>query len=300
MSRQFKHLPVALPLIVLAFFAFDSVVSTTMLSSLVPLHDREMTFLAFGSFAGLLAGQALLAATWLALGAGPLSIRLPGSLGIFALVLFSWFVGASLSQMLPSMLDALLTAAMCLVLFISVMAPLWIARLVTQRRIIAWDSPRETESREQFSLRYAFIATACVAFLLTLSKLIFGDTPWGGNMDARWSIMVALLIFVLAFGAYISLVALPLLWIILREPRGTMISVTILTGAMVLCPIVVSEALFAIPGLGRPPARLYPWIIGALLTYGFTVALVTAAGFLVARFIGLRFVSSEFRRSNPL
>ena len=33
---------------------------------------------------------------------------------------------------------------------------------------------------------------------------------------------------------------------------------------------------------------------------GFTVAHVTTGGFLAARFVGLRFVSSEFRRADPL
>ena len=193
-----------------------------------------------------------------------------------------------------------MVAALCLVLFMSVTAPLWIARLVTQRRIIFRDSPREMETREQFSLRYIFIATTCLALLLTLAKLIFGETSWSGSMGARWSIMIALLVLVLAFGAYITLVALPLLWIILREPRGKVIWVSVVAGAMVLCPIVVSETFFAIPGgPGRPPAHLYPWVMGTLLTFGFTVALVTAGGFWAARLVGLRFVSSESRRADP-
>ena len=111
--------------------------------------------------------------------------------------------------------------------------------------------------------------------------------------------MIALLVFVLALGAYISLVALPLLWIIIREPRGKVIWVSVVAGAMVLCPIVVSEAFFVIPGLGRPPAHLYPWVIGTLLTFGFTVVLVAAGGFWAARLVGLRFASSESRRADP-
>ena len=187
MSRQCKHLPVSMVLIVLASFALDSVISTALLSILVPFHDRGVAFFAFGSFVGLLAGQSLLAASWLALGAGPLSIRLPASLAIVSLIVFSWFVGVTLSQNLPSIMDSLLTIALCLVLFLSVTAPFWIARLVTQRRIIARDSPREMVTREQFSLRYVFIATACVALLVTLAKLIFGDTPWSSSMSAQWS-----------------------------------------------------------------------------------------------------------------
>ena len=92
--------------------------------------------------------------------------------------------------------------------------------------------------------------------------------------------------------------ALPLLWIILREPNGKVIWLSVVAGAIILCPIVVSEVLFAIPGLGRPPARLYPLVIGALLSFGFAVAIVTASGFWAARLVGLRFVSSEFRRTD--
>jgi hypothetical protein len=301
MSRQCNHLPVSIMLIVLAFFAVDSVISTAMLSNFFLGHNRNVAFIAVGSFVGFLAGQSLLVATWLALGAGPLAIRLPASLAIFSLIIFSWFVGVILSHSyLPSIVDSALTIAFCLVLFMSVTAPLWTVRLVTQRRIIAQDSSRELETREQFSLRYVFIVTACVALLVTLAKLIFGDTPWSGSMSARWRTVIALLVFVLAIGAYISLVALPLLWIILREPSGKITWVSVVAGAMILCPIVVSEVFFAIPGVGRPPPDVYPWIIGALLIFGFAVAIVTTSGFWSARLVGLRFVRSEFPRTNPL
>lgn len=248
--------------------------------------DSNVFYLLFGFVVGILGGETALAVTWLVFGAQSLAVRMALALCVFLSVMGTWFCGHGLTDYFPPLELNVFIAGFCVVLFGSLIVTMWIAKRWMQSTIRVVGSPATRAARRQFSIRSIMVVTTTVAVFLAIVQTVFANREWGMKID--FDVIRGVSIIVLGFGAYITLIVLPLLRVILREPRASKRWLLLTLSSISGWPYILSETLFRIPGIGPPPPKIYWWVVASPFAFGFAVAMVTSLGFIVFRRLGYR------------
>ena len=267
-------------------FGIDIWMCATLFSDI--WDDRGVFFVAVGFVVGVLTGQVALAAMWLAFAAWPLTVRLTFGVVAYSGLLLTWFLGLALNHELPPIEASIFTAGFCTLLFASVATSMWIAQRWMKRTIRALDASAQVGPREQFSIRFVMITTACIAVLLGIGRVAFADQTWNQQLSPAFNVLMPLTLMVLGFGAYVTSLVLPLMGVILGKPRMHWVWLLVPGAALGMFPFLLSEALFSVGGVGRPPAHIYWYVIGSPLVFGFTVLSVNSIGLFAAYQLGYR------------
>ncbi len=133
------------------------------------------------------------------------------------------------------------------------------------------------------------IWTAVVAAITAIGKLIFvtAAAEVGSGMPPM-GILFRFASIVAIISLFVALVALPMVWVVLRHrpsPRGRYAIV----GTFLVGPMLLHEVLYFV--IGQQPS-VKDRFIGICAWYGFLLAtlVVTAAGLWLARICGFRFM----------
>ena len=228
---------------------------------------------------------------WLTFATSRLAVRLPVSLAIVLLIVFSWFIGLAIIDERPGIEIFLITTGFCYLLFALLVLPLWIGQRVSQRRITLWYEPVPMSSKEQFSVRYILIATAGVAGLVTLGQLIFMGESWSGDLTITGRALVGISTMVFWLAAYVLTLVWSLMWMILVEESRKLGWLLAIVAALTFSPFIVSECLFRL--VGRAPPDLYPWVIAGRCLFGVAMLIVTVISLAIAHSWGFRLIGTE-------
>lgn len=237
-------------------------------------------------WSGVACAQVALIAVWIPLAPGTLVSRVASGTAV-ALILFGMFLlGASLSVQVGDIGDRtgflhFIYSCVCGFPLISLaaQAPLWIVRVGLRWHLTLPGKKRETPTERPLAIRDLFTATAAVAVVFALARLV-RVPPFA---DDSATVMVELLIAAGVVMIVSAATTLPLTLVIFRsrEPAlGCATTATIQTILFALGVVIIA----ALAG-GSPSGTAFLYLLSAFVAFIATQAVVL----LLARHQGVRF-----------
>ena len=216
MARRYRVFCWAVPLICIQWLAFA-------------LLDPEAGGAAFrcanhGFMFGTLFGQTTLAASWTALGPGPLRWRLPLSLLWIASLPAAIAISGCVHQHSAGSEDLLVIGVCVFGQWMIAQAPLWALAIWFGLRLHHADDPadRPDHRKRQFGIRHLMLITVLVAVIFSIGRTMVGDlrgfAPWTVDMMKFFSFLALATIVLplpLLLAALLPRLAIPVVLLVL-------------------------------------------------------------------------------------
>jgi hypothetical protein len=208
-----------------------------ILGLLIALHTRlNVTLCPFGqavyggatlyavyyAWMGVYMSQPTLLAVWAVLGHQRLALRLPWSLLLVALVVYSSVLGAISNSGRVATVDMVGTTAFGIfLLYLLLQAPLWLARSVFRWRVEPTCSGRQGPrlNETQFGITDLLAWTGGLAGVLAVGHYVLPAEGWRGP-TTRWAEILAGSAIASSMIAVISIPAIACIWVALANHRA--------------------------------------------------------------------------------
>jgi hypothetical protein len=232
---------------------------------------------------GICIGQVNLIATWAALAPGNVVLRLPWAFLLSVLMWYGLVLGVRVSDVPPSLDDAVITGIFLLGGVVSAQIPLWIAGRLFRWRLVSWAGAvyEPSQHRMQYQLWHLMLGILFVSIALAPGRVVLpqGDLT---NLRLDYEMFAVLALLVVCN----LLIAVPCIWGAFA--RATII-IPLALGWIVYCVVVTAveyNVLGAILGPGPPeemPYLMYVLNVSQCATVFGTLLILRALGFHLLR-----------------
>ncbi|MEO1527944.1 MAG: hypothetical protein AAFX06_21130 [Planctomycetota bacterium] len=265
----------------------DVVMCAVLLSDLSSRRGDGI-YMFFGFAIGSLAGKAALAAAWFAFSAHSVIVRMGITFCAFVALVSTWLIGLAVNNESQPLEITVLTFAFCAVSFAAVVGPMWVAQRLTQRTLRPIGQTARRGDREQFSIRSMMVITGGIAVLLAVGRYVLAHQSLDERLVLAGEVLMPLTALVLGFGNYVTLLVLPMMAVFLGKPRIHPAWLLFAVFAFLVAPFALSETLFVVPGVGRPPKDIYWWVVASPFAFGIAVMLMGLCAISGLRYFGYR------------